>query len=93
MYSLRNYLILCSVITGNLFGQSSALVENYQKLSPNEAVRSILIDKQNYKWLGTDKGLYRMISMDNDAELIVKDSIAALTEDKNEIVWFGNQTQ
>ncbi|MBK8450045.1 MAG: hypothetical protein IPL42_08505 [Saprospiraceae bacterium] len=39
-----------------------------KKMGSEEAVRSILIDKQNYKWLGTDKGLYRMISMDMDPE-------------------------
>ncbi|MEP7197477.1 MAG: OmpA family protein [Saprospiraceae bacterium] len=70
-----------------------AIVENYQKIDPREAVRSIIIDKQNYKWLGTDKGLYRVISMDQDPELIVKDSITGLTEDKKEVVWYGNRKQ
>ncbi len=91
MYSFNYRLIVCSIFASTSWSQTSAVVENYQKLSPDEAVRSILIDKQNYKWLGTDKGLYRMISMDNDAELIIKDSIAALAEDKNELVWYGNQ--
>ncbi|NOT37318.1 MAG: OmpA family protein [Saprospiraceae bacterium] len=70
-----------------------AIVENYQKLDQREAVRAIFIDKQNYKWLGTDKGLYRVISMGDDPELIIKDSITAITEDKNEILWFGNRKQ
>lgn len=70
-----------------------AIVENYQKLDPREAVRAILIDKQNYKWLGTDKGLYRIISLDQDPELITQDSITGLTEDKKEVVWYGNRKQ
>ncbi|HEX5625952.1 MAG TPA: two-component regulator propeller domain-containing protein, partial [Saprospiraceae bacterium] len=73
--------------------EAKALVENYQKLGPDEAVRSILIDKQNYKWLGTDKGLYRMISMDHEPEFIVQDSIMGLAEDKKEILWYGNRQQ
>ncbi|MBK8955909.1 MAG: OmpA family protein [Saprospiraceae bacterium] len=77
------------------FGQkeNKALVENYQKLAPDEAVRAILIDKKNYKWLGTDRGLYRMISMELDAELMSSDSVAAITEDKKELVWYGNRNQ
>lgn len=70
-----------------------AIVENYQKLDPQEAVRAILIDRKNYKWLGTDKGLYRVISLDHDPELITKDSITGLTEDKKEMVWYGNTKQ
>lgn len=73
--------------------QPKAIVENYQKLDQREAVRAILIDKQNYKWLGTDKGLYRVISMGDEPELIVKDSITAITEDKKEMVWYGNRKQ
>lgn len=70
-----------------------AIVENYQKLDQREAVRSIFIDKQNYKWLGTDKGLYRIISMNDDPELISKDSITAITEDKKEMLWYSNRSQ
>ena len=73
--------------------ETNAVVENYSKLDPGEAVRAILIDKQNYKWLGTDKGLYRLISMDSDPELISADSITGLTEDKKEMVWYGNRSQ
>lgn len=73
--------------------EPKAIVENYQKMGSEEAVRSILIDKQNYKWLGTDKGLYRMISMDMDPEKIVEDSIMGLAEDKKQIVWYGNRNQ
>jgi outer membrane protein OmpA-like peptidoglycan-associated protein len=68
-------------------------VENYQKIGSDEAVRSILIDKQNYKWLGTDRGLYRMISMDHDPEIFSKDSIMGLAEDKKEVLWYGNRSQ
>ncbi|MBK9108268.1 MAG: OmpA family protein [Saprospiraceae bacterium] len=87
--------ILLSGYSCLIFCQSEnkALVENYQKLAPDEAVRAILIDKQNYKWLGTDRGLYRMISMDHDAELMSSDSVAAITEDKKEMVWYGNRSQ
>lgn len=70
-----------------------AIVENYQKIGPNEAVRAIFIDKQNYKWLGTDRGLYRIINMDSDPEVFAKDSISGITEDKKEMVWFGNRSQ
>lgn len=79
----------------SLFAQEkkNAIVENYQKLDPREAVRAILIDKQNYKWLGTDKGLYRVISMDSEPELMISDSISSLAEDKSEMVWFGNRKQ
>ena len=73
--------------------QTNAVVENYSKLDPGEAVRAILIDKQNFKWLGTDKGLYRLISIDSDPELISSDSITGLTEDKKELVWYGNRKQ
>lgn len=87
------FSILFAAFSELLFSQSEtkALVENYQKLAPDEAVRAILIDKQNYKWLGTDRGLYRMISMDHDAELMSSDSVAAITEDKKEVVWYGNK--
>lgn len=86
--------ILCMVFHLSMAQTTEkALVENYQKLSPNEAVRAILIDKQNYKWLGTDKGLYRMISMELEPELMFRDSIVALAEDKKEIVWFANRSQ
>ncbi len=70
-----------------------AAVENYAKLDQSFAVRNILIDKQNYKWLGTDNGLYRLISMQNEIELVLKDSITGLAEDKKEMVWFGNRKQ
>jgi len=70
---------------------TGAVVEHYEKLGPDEAVRAILIDKQNYKWLGTDRGLYRMISLEHEAEHVVSDSICALAEDKHEIVWYGNR--
>ncbi|MDQ3142053.1 MAG: OmpA family protein [Bacteroidota bacterium] len=69
------------------------MVENYQKLGADEAVRAILIDRQNYKWLGTDRGLYRMVSMEIEPELLFKDSICGLAEDKSELVWFGNRKQ
>lgn len=68
-------------------------MENYQKIGSDEAVRCIFIDKQNYKWLGTDRGLYRMISMEMDPEIISKDSIMGLTEDKKETLWYGNRNQ
>lgn len=73
--------------------KSNFAVENYQKIGTDEAVRSIFIDKQNYKWLGTDRGLYRMISMDLDPEVISQDSIMGLAEDKKEILWYGNRNQ
>jgi len=93
MKFIKTFASFCFVVT--LFGQSEnkALVENYQKLAPDEAVRAILIDKQNYKWLGTDRGLYRMISMELDPEVISQDSIAGLAEDKKEMVWYGNRQQ
>ncbi len=70
-----------------------AIVENYSKIDPREAVRAILIDKQNYKWLGTDRGLYRLISLADDPEVMSKDSVTAITEDKSEMVWYGNRKQ
>lgn len=73
--------------------KSDFSVENYQKIGTDEAVRNILIDKQNYKWLGTDRGLYRMISMDHDPEIFSHDSIMGLAEDKKEILWYGNRKQ
>lgn len=90
---IQSLLSMALLISHNLLGQepNKALVENYQKLPPDEAVRAILIDKQNYKWLGTDRGLYRMISMDHDAEVISMDSVAAIAEDKKEMVWYGNR--
>ena len=90
-----SYLFLFLFTGFNLVAQTDpkALVENYQKLDHDEAVRCILIDKQNYKWLGTDKGLYKMISMDLDPEIIEKDSITGLAEDKRGKIWFGNRTQ
>lgn len=89
------HLFLFLLLGTRLLAQSDpkALVENYQKLDHDEAVRCILIDKQNYKWLGTDKGLYKMISMDLDPELIEKDSITGLAEDKRAKIWFGNRSQ
>ena len=68
-----------------------ASVENYQKLPKNAAVRAILIDRQNFKWLGTDKGLFKMASMELDPDLMSNDSICALAEDKKETVWYGTR--
>lgn len=73
--------------------EPKVVVEGYQKLSPNEAVRCIFIDKQNYKWLGTDRGLYRMISLETDPEIIATDSITGITEDKKQLLWYGNREQ
>lgn len=73
--------------------KSNFTAENYQKIPTDESVRSILIDKQNYKWLGTDRGLYRMISMDLEPEQFSTDSIMGIAEDKKEILWFGNRNQ
>ncbi len=86
------FLFFC--ISKSIYSQdeTSIVVEGYQKLSPAEAVRCIFIDKQNYKWLGTDKGLYRMINLDTDPETIATDSITAITEDKKEMLWYGNRT-
>lgn len=70
---------------------SSVIVENYTKMSPDEAVRCILIDKQNYKWLGTDQGLYRIIGLDLEPEKLISDSITALAEDKKGTVWYANR--
>ena len=66
------------------------IVENYQKFNRNEAVRCILIDKKNFKWLGTDRGLYKMASMELAPELVAKDSVRGLAEDKKENLWYGN---
>ncbi|MEO6692098.1 MAG: two-component regulator propeller domain-containing protein, partial [Saprospiraceae bacterium] len=92
-YSISGFLFLLFSLHAFAQDGPKAIVENYQKLDPKEAVRAIIIDKQNYKWLGTDKGLYRVISLDQEPELIAKDSITGLTEDKKEMVWYGNRKQ
>ncbi len=73
--------------------KSDFLAENYQKIGTDEAVRCILIDRKNYKWLGTDRGLYRMISMDHEPDIFSRDSIMGLAEDKKDILWYGNRNQ
>jgi len=92
---MKYLLLIVSVIGFSKLGisqeDSKVIVEGYQKLSPNEAVRCIFIDKENFKWLGTDRGLYRMINLENDPELIVTDSITAITEDKKQLLWYGNR--
>lgn len=92
---MKYLLLIISVIGFSKLGisqeDSKVIVEGYQKLSPNEAVRCIFIDKENFKWLGTDRGLYRMINLENDPELIVTDSITAITEDKKQLLWYGNR--
>jgi len=68
-------------------------VENYTKFDQEEAVRAICIDKQNYKWLGTDRGLYKVIGLEMDPEKYSSDSILAITEDKKGVIWYANRNQ
>ncbi|MBK9272418.1 MAG: OmpA family protein [Saprospiraceae bacterium] len=90
-------LILFSlVVFYEAFAQESIqtiTVENYTKFDQDEAVRAICIDRNNYKWLGTDRGLYRVIGLDLEPEKFSNDSILAITEDKKGVIWYANRNQ
>ncbi len=69
------------------------IVENYNKMGPEEAVTAIWIDRNNYKWLGTNQGLYKVIGLEFDPEQVSSDSVTAITEDKKGMVWYANRSK
>ena len=70
--------------------------KNYSAVNdlPNNTVRSLFVDSSNILWIGTDNGV---VKKENDVfkSFFEEDGLAlnscwAITEDKNEKLWFGS---
>ena len=71
------------------WSQADVSVENYQKIPPSDSVFAILVDNNNHKWVGTNRGLYKLTSVYSDAEkLITGQGVFGLARARNE-VWAG----
>lgn len=65
------------LVSGALLGQNvnvSVSVERYQKMGDDIPVNSIVVDRDNYKWIATEKGLYRMTALEGEVETITERS-------------------
>lgn len=80
---------LLFLITTSLFSQEYEVsLERYQKLDENIPVNTIVVDKQNVKWIGTDKGLYRMASLEDNVDAVTEAyAVRAGTVDRGGSVW------
>lgn len=72
-----------------IFTQNNTVtVERYQKLDENTPVHSIVVGHDNIKWLATDKGLYKMLTLDDPIDVVTEDySVMAGTVDRGGSVW------
>ncbi|MBT3343059.1 MAG: response regulator [Gemmatimonadetes bacterium] len=61
----------------------------------NGAGRALLEDRQDYLWVGTDKGLFRQTAAGivhyTTASGLVHDAINAIAEDADGVIWIGTQ--
>lgn len=81
--------VLFTLIISIAFGQDPIVtMERYQKLDENIPVNSIIVDKQNIKWIGTNKGLFKMAALEDPVETVTEEfGILAGTMDRTGDVW------
>lgn len=83
-----HYLIyICLIIVQSVSGQDN-LVQQYKKFR-NAPVNSLLVDKDNIVWAGTEDGLYKLQNFNIDEEIIFKHSVSTLSLDKSGNGWVG----
>ncbi len=87
-------LFFCFFLFSNLFAQVEiATIQRYQGIEDTKSVNAILVDEMNNKWIGTEKGLYKINSFYKKVEAISEESgTRALTITRDGQEWAGSET-